>query len=110
MSPWWAGQPCRPWTGSACSPPCSTEQKDGYGGSNAGTYSNPKVEELTRKAAVELDETKRRAMLVETLKVARDDVAYIPLHQQPVAWAVRDGVDVPQFPDEYVRLWFATIK
>ena len=87
-----------------------TEQKDGYGGSNAGTYSNPKVEELTRKAAVELDETKRRAMLVETLKVARDDVAYIPLHQQPLAWAVRDGVDVPQFPDEYVRLWFATIK
>ena len=49
-------------------------------------------------------------MLVETLKVARDDVAYIPLHQQPLAWAVRDGVDVPQFPDEYVRLWFATIK
>ena len=50
-----------------------TEQKDGYGGSNAGTYSNPKIEELTRKAAVELDETKRRAMLVEALKVARDD-------------------------------------
>ena len=21
-----------------------------------------------------------------------------------------DGVDVPQFPDEYVRLWFANVK
>ena len=60
--------------------------------------------------AVELDEPKRRAMLVEALKIAHDDVAYIPLHQQPVAWAVRDGVDVPQFPDEYVRLWFANVK
>jgi peptide/nickel transport system substrate-binding protein len=85
-------------------------QKDGYGGSNSGTYTNPKIEELTRLSAQELDEPKRRAMLVEALKVAHDDVAYIPLHQQPVAWAVRDGVDVPQFPDEYVRLWFANIK
>ncbi|MBM6583488.1 ABC transporter substrate-binding protein [Microvirga sp. BT689] len=86
------------------------EQKDGYGGSNAGAYSNPKIEELTRKAAVELDEEKRRSMLVDALKEARDTVAYIPVHQQPVAWAMRDGVEIPQFPDEYVRLWFTNIK
>jgi peptide/nickel transport system substrate-binding protein len=84
--------------------------KEGYGGSNPGGYSNPKIEDLARKAAVELDETKRRAMLAEALKIARDDVAYIPIHQQPVAWAVRDGVEIPQFPDEYVRLWFAKVK
>ena len=35
---------------------------------------------------------------------------FIPIHQQPVAWAMRTNVDVPQFADEYVRLWFATIK
>ena len=85
-------------------------QKEGYGGSNSSTYTNPKIEDLTRKSAQELDEPKRRAMLVEALKIAHDDVAYIPLHQQPVAWAVRDGVEVPQFPDEYVRLWFANVK
>jgi peptide/nickel transport system substrate-binding protein len=87
-----------------------TEPKGSYGGSNPSGYVNPRIEDLTRKAAVELDETERRTMLVEALKVARDSVAYIPLHQQPVAWAVRDGVDVPQFPDEYVRLWFANVK
>jgi peptide/nickel transport system substrate-binding protein len=87
-----------------------TAQKEGYGGSNSSTYTNPQIEDLTRKAAVELDEPKRRAMLVEALKIARDTVAYIPIHQQPVAWAVRDGVEVPQFPDEYVRLWFAQVK
>ncbi|MBF9232303.1 ABC transporter substrate-binding protein [Microvirga alba] len=86
------------------------EQKEGYGGSNSGGLANPQIDALTRKAAVEMDETKRRAMLVETLKIARDSVAYIPIHQQPLAWAVRDGVDVPQFADEYVRLWFANVK
>jgi len=87
-----------------------TEPKDGFGGSNPMGYVNPQIEKLTRESAVELDETKRRAMLAEALKIAKDTVAYIPLHTQPVAWAARAGVDVPQFPDEYVRLWFAQVK
>lgn len=86
------------------------EQKDGYGGSNAGAYSNPEIERLTREAAVELDEGKRRALMVQALRVAKDTVAYIPLHLQPVAWAARKELDLPQFPDEYVRLWFARMK
>ena len=27
-----------------------------------------------------------------------------------VAWAMRTNVELPQFPDEYVRLWYATVK
>lgn len=87
-----------------------TEPKDNFGGSNPMGYKNDRIEELTRLSAVELDEPKRRAMLIEALKIAKDTVAYIPLHQQPVAWAMKANIDVPQFPDEYVRLWFATVK
>lgn len=87
-----------------------TEPKEAYGGSNRMGYVNARIEQLTRLAAVELDEPKRRSMLVEAMKIARDTVAYIPLHQQPVAWAAKAGVEVPQFPDEYVRLWFAKVK
>lgn len=87
-----------------------TEPKEAYGGSNRMGYVNARIEELTRLSAVELDEAKRRDMLVEALKIARGTVAYIPLHQQPVAWAAKAGVEVPQFPDEYVRLWFAQVK
>ncbi|MHB2169821.1 ABC transporter substrate-binding protein [Alsobacter sp. R-9] len=87
-----------------------TAQKDNFGGSNPTGYTDPKIEELTRASAVELDEPKRRAMLADAMKIAKDQVAYIPLHTQPVAWAARAGVDVPQFPDEYVRLWFAQVK
>ena len=87
-----------------------TEPKDAFGGSNPMGYVNAQIEKLTRDSAVELDEPKRRAMLAEAMKIAKDTVAYIPLHTQPVAWAVRSGVEVPQFPYEYVRLWFAQVK
>lgn len=87
-----------------------TEPKDNFGGSNPMGYKNDRIEALTRASAVELDEPKRRAMLVEALKIAKETVAYIPLHQQPVAWAMKNNIDLPQFPDEYVRLWFATVK
>ena len=46
----------------------------------------------------------------DAFKIAHDEALYLPLHQQPVAWAMSDKVDMPQFPDEYVRPWFAQMK
>ncbi|MET0528330.1 MAG: ABC transporter substrate-binding protein [Microvirga sp.] len=80
-----------------------------FGGNNPNGLSDKRLDELAQKAGVELDETKRRAMLTEALKIARDEAYFIPLHQQPVAWAMKQNVNVPQFPDEYVRLWFAKV-
>ena len=85
-------------------------KKDSFGGNNPNGLVNARLDELTRQAGVELDEAKRRALMTEALKIARDQALFIPLHQQPVAWAVRDVVELPQFADEYVRLWFATVK
>lgn len=79
------------------------------GGNNAGGYANARIDEIAVEAATELDTDKRLAMMAEALRIARDEVAYIPLHQQPIAWAMRSNVDVPQFADEYVRLRFARI-
>jgi peptide/nickel transport system substrate-binding protein len=59
---------------------------------NIGRYSNPRVEELTVLAATEMDANKRLAMLVEAQRLHRDDYAHIPLHQQVLAWGVRDAV------------------
>ena len=53
---------------------------------------------------------KRVQMLKDAFKIAHDQAFYMPLHQQPVAWAMSDKVDIPQFPDEYVRPWFAQMK
>lgn len=36
----------------------------------------------------------------------RDDVAFIPLHQQQIVWAVRQGWTVVQTADNYFQLRF----
>ena len=80
------------------------------GGNNPNGLSDPRIDEIDREVAVELDEDARRAMLTEAFRIARDEAYYLPLHQQPVAMALRDGVEIPQFADEYIRLWFARIE
>lgn len=85
-------------------------REDGYGGTNPGGMSIPKLDGLARRAAVELDEAKRRGLMMEAMTIAHDEALFIPLHQQPLAWAMTTRVEMPQFPDEYVRPWFATVK
>ncbi len=85
-------------------------RKETFGGNNPNGLVNARLDELARTAGVELNEEKRRGMLAEALKIAHDEAMFIPLHQQPVAWAMKVNVDLPQFPDEYVRLWFAQVK
>jgi peptide/nickel transport system substrate-binding protein len=80
------------------------------GGNNPNGLSDPRLDELTQAATAELDEPKRLALLTEALKIARDEMYFVPLHQQPVAWAMTDRVEVPVFADEYVRLWFAKVQ
>ena len=76
---------------------------------NPGGYSNLKIDELTEKVAVELDPDKRTAMMTEALIIARDDVSMIALHQQPLAWGIRDGINVKVSADNKPRLWYVTI-
>jgi peptide/nickel transport system substrate-binding protein len=81
-----------------------------FGGNNPNGLADPRLDDLTKKAAVELDEPKRRALLTEALRIVRDEAYFIPLHQQPVAWAMKKNIEVPVFADEYVRLWFAKVN
>jgi len=59
---------------------------------------------------MEMNEPARLAMIEEAMSIAREEIAYIPLHQQPLSWAVRDGVNVIQFPDNYFRAWHYTVE
>jgi peptide/nickel transport system substrate-binding protein len=40
----------------------------------------------------------------------RDDIAYIPLHQQAVVWAVKDNVDLVLQADNYFQLRYVKLK
>jgi peptide/nickel transport system substrate-binding protein len=77
---------------------------------NIGGYYNARVDEIVEQAGVELDNEKRLKMMSEALKYAKDEIALIPLHQQPLSWAAKDNVTVIQTPDNKVRLWHARIK
>ncbi len=48
-------------------------------------------------------------MMQEALMLANADVAWLPLHQQPLSWAARDTVEIPQAADDLVRLWLARV-
>ena len=81
----------------------------GMGGLNAGRYSNPKFDDLLKRIEREVDSTKREAMIRDALQIAKDDIAFIPLHQQPIVWASKKGIDLKQAPDNRLRLWYVTM-
>ena len=65
---------------------------------NATGYANPKVDELIDKIGTEMVTYGRDAMIEEVWKAVRDDIVYIPLHQQVVVWAMSDRLDLPVDP------------
>ena len=78
------------------------------GGLNAGRYSNPAFDALLPRIASELDVEKRRALIGEGVAITRNDMVYLPLHQQPITWAAKKGVDLRQSPDNQLRLRLVT--
>lgn len=75
------------------------DEATGRGKFNLGRYCNPDVDALTDKVLVETDQAARGNMIQQAWKHTVADTAYIPLHQQAVAWGVSDGVDLKQRAD-----------
>ncbi len=71
---------------------------------NNGGYSNPRVDDLIRRIGMETDQETRQRMISETAAILREDAAYVPLHQQQIVWAARQGVELVQTPDNYIQL------
>lgn len=75
---------------------------------NWGGWSYPELDALVQKAGKELDTEARLALETEALRIVKDEYIMLPLHQQPMAWAVSTSVgEMPLFPDNKPRLWFA---
>jgi peptide/nickel transport system substrate-binding protein len=71
-----------------------------------GGWGMPEIDRLTDAAAGELDTAKRLGEEAQALEIAGANVLFIPLHQQPMAWATRaDVTHVVQLPDNKARLW-----
>ena len=85
-------------------------RSDKEGALNYGRYSNPAVDALIQKASAEPDEAARRVHMREAFALEKADIANIPLHQQPLTWASRKGVDMKQAPDNNFRLWLVRVE
>ena len=85
-------------------------KSDTAGVFNWGGWSYPAIDEKIRAASTEMDREKRLALQTEALQMAKDEVVMLPLHQQPVAWAMTDKVQsVAQLADNKVRHWLTVM-
>ncbi len=77
----------------------SQNPEKGTGLFNLGNYTNARIDELVHTIQTETDQAARQAMIDEVNTIVREEYGYIPVHQQPLSWGVREGVEVAQRPD-----------
>ncbi|PZP45070.1 MAG: peptide ABC transporter [Azospirillum brasilense] len=78
---------------------------------NWGDWGRPEIDALIDASAGELDPAKRIPLMTEALRKAKEQTLFIPLHQQPMAWAMRDNVrSIVQAPDNKPRLWLTVLN
>lgn len=83
---------------------------DAEGSWNAAGYNNEKVNEITTMIASETDADKRTGMIDEAWSEVRNDMPYIPIHHQVIAWGMSDKVDAPIASDDAFRPRYAVMK
>ena len=78
---------------------------------NWGHWGSPEIDRLTDASSNELDPAKRLFQETEALQIAKFHTMFLPLHQQPMAWAIRDNVQaVVQLPDNKARHWLTVMR
>jgi peptide/nickel transport system substrate-binding protein len=86
----------------------SAEKKTGR--YNLSNHSDARIDELNPMIQSESNKSKRDAMIAEVYKLVHDNVYYIPLHQQALAWGKRDNVSLAQRGDNVFRFRYVNIK
>jgi len=87
-----------------------TWDPSGLGTFNAGRYSNPKLDALIDAMRVEPDLTRRRAMVGTALRLAADDIAYIPLYRRTLTWAMNKRVHAVIWPSDAMELRWVKVQ
>ena len=82
----------------------------GRGKFNLTGYANPKFDALTDKVLSETDAVKRDEMIRQAYRMSVDDIAYIPLHQQGLAWGKKKSISLKQRADNQFMLYHVTVN
>ena len=78
---------------------------------NWGGWSIPEVDGYIDQAGRTVDRTERLALQAKALQYLHDDLTFLPLHQQPMAWATgKHIVSVLQLSDNKARHWLTMMQ
>ncbi len=67
----------------------SADEARRLGGSNRSMYSNPRLDAQIQRAIVEMDDERRKALLIEAMEIAIGDYSTIPVVTLDVLWGAR---------------------
>jgi len=79
------------------------------GAVNGGWYSDPSIDALIDGLGKAPDLAARAAMIDKALELAKEDVAYVPLHHQMLVWAMKKNVDAVLTPEGQLDVKWVTV-
>jgi peptide/nickel transport system substrate-binding protein len=87
-----------------------SRDRDGGGTFNGGRYANPGLDRLIDAIRVEPDPLHRRAMTGAALRIAADDLPYVPLYRRELAWVMHKRVKLVMWPDDTLNLSWTNVQ
>ena len=79
-----------------------------YGAYNVGLYSNPELDAKIESLGTEVDVEKRDATVAEIWEVVKGDRVLLPIHNQVLAYAMKDNITLPVHPENQPRMTTVT--
>lgn len=76
-----------------------------YGAYNPSGYSNAELDKKIESLATEVDTAKRDATIAEIWKTVKADRVLLPIHNQVLAYAMKDKFTLPVHPENQPRLY-----
>ena len=80
-----------------------------YGAYNAGLYSNPELDALIESLGTEVDTEVRNATIAQIWDVVKNDRVLLPIHNQVLAYAMRDDIQLDVHPENQPLMTTVTL-
>ena len=77
---------------------------------NRGNFKDDELDALAAASSKEADPEKRKTLIRQVFKRQQEQVHYIPLHRQSIAWAARSNVSVVHRADNWLEWSWVTVK
>ena len=84
----------------------TVDRDRGWGPSNRGRYSNPKLDSLLNEALSTIDDKKREQLLQDASEIAFTDYGVLPLYYEISVWAMRRNLDYTARADQFTIAQF----